>query len=132
MDLSVCIPRWSKGHFISGSLVWSAPTFCKKVDVRWRPLSARGSWQQVGVVRSQSESSLSPVVSSGERSGPQTGDQGESEQAKGPGKPGTQDPGEWSMGRVSKMRAHRVCRNQRDKAGRSTKQAYMPTLKKAF
>lgn len=38
----------------------------------------------MGVVRSQSESGLSPVVSSGERSGPQTGDQGESEQAKGP------------------------------------------------
>ena len=45
MDLSVRIPRWSKCHFISGSLVWSAPTFCKKVDVHGDPcqLQAAGS-----------------------------------------------------------------------------------------
>ncbi|KAB1277534.1 hypothetical protein Cadr_000005970 [Camelus dromedarius] len=50
--------------------------------------SQLGNWQQADVAMTQSKSGLSPVVSSGERSSPQTGDKGESEHTKDQGKPG--------------------------------------------
>lgn len=87
MNLSVVIPKWSK-CYLTSDCFWSGYTFYKKVDVHWRPLSAPGNWQQADVAMTQSKSSLSPVVSSGERSSPQTGDKGESEHTKDQGKPG--------------------------------------------
>lgn len=112
MNLSADVLQWGRCHlFFRHFLVWSH--IFENLDVHWKPLSTPVSWQQAGVAMDQSSPAGAPWSAVGRR---KPAEKRESEQAKKSEQASPLRPGEWSTGRVSETRAHRVCRNQRDQA----------------